>query len=287
MSIELTDEQLHAVQSKSLEILIWFIRYCKTHELTVYISAGTLLGAVRHKGFIPWDDDVDVMMPRPDYDKLFDIWAATDTSHYSLFRTDENTVTHDPQATVSDNLTTAVKIQHVGVDMPQGLSIDVFPLDGCPNGKIARQLQVIWQLLYGLFQAQYAPTTHGQGFYWAARAALALVPSKRLRYKIWHFAERRMTATPYGATDSVRFLYGGPIAARRVIPLDVFDGTTFGDINGHRVPMPVGYEDFLEVWFGDWRQLPPPSQRHPAHTLVSLDLGTPYRLTQIAGGHSA
>ena len=58
------------VQLCELEILKQYIKFCEKHKLTYFIYAGSLLGAIRHKGFIPWDDDIDVIMPRPDYEKF-------------------------------------------------------------------------------------------------------------------------------------------------------------------------------------------------------------------------
>ena len=68
--IQLTDDELKALQKKNLEIAEYFVRFCKIHNLRVYVFAGACLGAIRHKGFIPWDDDIDLCMPAPDYKKL-------------------------------------------------------------------------------------------------------------------------------------------------------------------------------------------------------------------------
>ena len=76
-SLPAADESLRALQLRDLEILREFKRICETHSLRYYLGSGTLLGAVRHKGFIPWDDDIDVEMPRPDYDR-FSALCATD-----------------------------------------------------------------------------------------------------------------------------------------------------------------------------------------------------------------
>ena len=67
--IQLTDDELKALQKKNLEIAEYFVRFCKIHNLRVYVFAGACLGAIRHKGFIPWDDDIDLCMPAPDYKK--------------------------------------------------------------------------------------------------------------------------------------------------------------------------------------------------------------------------
>mgnify|MGYP000166953466 CR=1 FL=1 len=71
---QLSEKELADLKAKELDILVKFDRMCKENNLRYFITAGTLLGAVRHKGFIPWDDDIDLIMPREDYEKLLAIW---------------------------------------------------------------------------------------------------------------------------------------------------------------------------------------------------------------------
>lgn len=80
---------LKEIQQRELAMLLLFSRFCKDHGLCCYLCGGTLLGAIRHKGFIPWDDDVDVMIPRPDYIKLMEIWNTEkrERPHISLYQT--------------------------------------------------------------------------------------------------------------------------------------------------------------------------------------------------------
>ncbi|MCI7126847.1 MAG: LicD family protein, partial [Clostridium sp.] len=76
------------IQDKELEMLLYFQKICDEHHLTFYLCGGGLIGAIRHRGFIPWDDDLDVFMPRPDYEKLSAIWNEyADTQKYSYCRT--------------------------------------------------------------------------------------------------------------------------------------------------------------------------------------------------------
>ena len=104
---------------------------CQTHGLTYYIWAGTMIGAVRHHGFIPWDDDIDIAMPREDYDRLIahcrewlpeplEMICAEDDSSYPL-----------PFAKIQDASTTLIERKHM--DYVGGIYIDVFPIDGVPK----------------------------------------------------------------------------------------------------------------------------------------------------------
>ena len=116
-----------------LEILDEFVRLCEENNLTYFLDGGTLLGAVRHKGFIPWDDDIDVAMPRDDYEKFLDIFAAIkDTNYYVLSdRYSKNTVPfYEPFAKLCKKGTLVVK-NNMDPAMYKGINIDIWPFDKC------------------------------------------------------------------------------------------------------------------------------------------------------------
>lgn len=121
--------QVHCVL---LNMLQWFHQECKNNNLRYYIIGGTMLGAVRHKGFIPWDDDIDVAMPRKDYDKLCRIMADSGKGQYRLeFPGKENKDYTYLFAKIYDTQTTLTENKRKPIT--RGLYIDVFPLDGIGN----------------------------------------------------------------------------------------------------------------------------------------------------------
>lgn len=133
--IEQNDEKLRTVQLIELDILKEFIRVCEENKLRYYSVGGTLLGAVRHKGFIPWDDDMDVAMPRKDYDKFLELYRIQladryDVEHFTI----QDDVYFYPLK-IRD-LETRVKEIRLGDETVSYLSIDVFPIDGYPNKRI-------------------------------------------------------------------------------------------------------------------------------------------------------
>ena len=88
--LKFTPDKLRELQLKGLEILLYFKEFCEKHKLTFFFCGGCCIGTLRHKGFIPWDDDVDVFMPRDDYEKLYVLWNKyADTKRYSCNRTNE------------------------------------------------------------------------------------------------------------------------------------------------------------------------------------------------------
>ena len=143
-----TKEQLKHLQSILLLMLIEFDRVCRENDLKYYLCGGTLLGAVRHKGFIPWDDDVDVLMPRDDYEKLLALKSGIFNDDMFI-ESNENDSYYGhvfaklmlPGTLNSENFTENVKCK-------KNIYIDIFPLDYTTSNKFKTALQNKMCLLY-------------------------------------------------------------------------------------------------------------------------------------------
>ena len=117
-------------QKAFLDVLLFLDDFCNKHNLRYYLAYGTLIGTIRHQGFIPWDDDVDVHIPRPDYERLLSEFSDID-GHFKLVScfTDSDYIL--PFAKIQ-NMNTARMIRGEKLDY-QGIGIDLFPLDGIPD----------------------------------------------------------------------------------------------------------------------------------------------------------
>jgi lipopolysaccharide cholinephosphotransferase len=121
------------LRSVMLELLDEFVRICDENNLVYFLTAGTLLGAVRHKGFIPWDDDMDIAMPRNDYEKFLDICDMDDASNYYALsnRSPNNAVHHNKQFAKFCKKGTVYVESNVDPNRYSGIFIDIFPYDKC------------------------------------------------------------------------------------------------------------------------------------------------------------
>lgn len=271
--LELNKEQLRSLQLKSLEILIYFKKFCEEHDLTFYFCGGCCIGALRHKGFIPWDDDIDVFMPRDDYEKLFKIWNKyADTSKYSCNRTCEDKFMGNIMTTICDNSTTVIRPWQKGKDGKKGVMIDILPLDGCAPSGIKRKIQMIWSMIFSLYCSRMVPVNHGRLVSFICKILLGIVPSEQLKNKIWKYSEKQMSKYSINSSKYVTELCSGPGYMKNEYPREVFDDVIYKEFEGYMMPLPVGYDKYLTMAFGNYMELPPPEKRIPHHDILYMDL---------------
>lgn len=154
----LSESELKELQDKNLEIAKCFIGFCKQHNIRVYLCGGTCLGAVRHKGFIPWDNDIDLFMPAHDFEKLKNIWTdKADTDRYSLCYETKDYNDHHLAPTIRDNNKTFISKETYNTDTNQGVALEIGILNACPKSKIGQKIQLMWAAGASLFKAQRLP----------------------------------------------------------------------------------------------------------------------------------
>ncbi len=274
--VKMTPRLLRELQIKELDTLVYFKDFCEKNDLTFYLIGGCLIGALRNGGFVPWDDDIDVLMPRPDYERLHKLWKEQNADgRFRLLKTDEQTFTGNIFITITDTNYTLVKTNQINADIPHGLVLDVFPLDVCPDNRFSRKMQYVWTMIYSLFLAQIVPENHGAILSFGSRMLLWVFRGKKIRNKIWRFAESRMTKYKIEENKCVTELCAGPYWMKKEYPKHIYSGVDYVDFEGLKMPCMSGYDEYLKMVFGDYMKLPPKESRVPHHDIAYLDLNTP------------
>ncbi len=277
MAYKISDSDILKLQKKSLEMLLFFKDFCDKHSLKFFFCGGCLIGAIREGGFIPWDDDVDVFMPRKDYEKLIEIFnKECGSNRYFLQVSTKNKLTKNLFATICDSNTTFIKSYQADLDINHGIVLDILPIDGCPSGKLKRILQMKNSLFYSLFLIGEAPKNNGKSIELIGRTLLALVPSKKLRWKIAKSCERKMTKYDLDKCEYATELCSGPYYMRKKYLAKDFLEIEYLDFEGYKMPVPKGYDDYLSKAFGDYMSLPPEEERICHHELEFVDADNSY-----------
>lgn len=271
---KISEEKTKELQQVSLEMAKFFDAFCQKHDLTYFLCGGCCIGAVRSGGFVPWDDDVDVFMPREDYERLKQIWKNTD--EYSIQYTTDSYLTANQFLTICANNTTFIKTYQKDMDINHGIMLDVLPIDGCPEG-MKRKFQKVWALAYSLFIVGKAPENHGPLIKLCGNLALGAVRSTKARYRMWSYCERKMSQYPIKNCEYVTELCAGPHYMQNEYPKACFSEAKRVKFEDTVFPIPVGYDGYLSMAFGDYMTLPPEDKRVCHHEYEFIDTKRSFR----------
>ena len=263
-----------ALQEKELELLKSFIRVCDELELTYYLVCGTALGAVKYQGFIPWDDDVDVAMPRKDYELFLE--KAPRLLPEELFLQNYRTDPAFPQifSKLRHSGTTYIEKSSASLPIHHGIYIDIFPLDGYPNGpKVRKRLELKKKIYLQMLGTAFAPPAplKSRIIYRVKR----LLGFQKRTAKIAACYERMISRYPLeGAARWCN--HGNWQGALEYAPADQYGGGTLGVFEGLSVRLPEKYHEYLTQKYGDYTLDPPKEEQVGHHYYEVCDTQRPY-----------
>lgn len=256
-----TVEELRELQMQAMDVIDAF---CKKNNLNYSLAGGTMIGVVRHKGYIPWDDDIDIYMPRKDYDiflKTFDGF----NQRYRVYEWRNYPGMEVLFAKVGD---TKTKLSEQGTFREYGVYVDVFPLDGVSDDeKVQRRIFKTKVALYILAHAKSqrypANSSTKNKLRWIASRLWPL--SKRMTFKL---ITKLVQQWP-NAKNVTNLVCAAPNNPYDAFPLSSFMPTHATAFENRSYQIMDGYQVYLTRRYGDYMKLPPEDQRVQAHDLIA------------------
>ncbi|MED4853130.1 LicD family protein [Caldifermentibacillus hisashii] len=267
--IQLTPKQLRQLQLIQLEILIEFDRVCRKYGIKYSLDGGTLLGAVRHKGFIPWDDDIDVIMLRSEYEKFFRFCKdELDEKRFFLQDNQTDEFYRLGYSRILRKSTVYRRAGHEHMKYKRGVFIDIFVLDNIPDSKITRKIHHM--LCYGIRKLLWSesgkalhPKVIGRKWF----KLLSRIPRSWIFYALYLITQ----LTNKRRTELVGHLtYPYPKRCKYGIQHRYIEHLTELNFEGHSFLATKYYKEYLTDLYGDFMELPPIEKRKPRIHLASF-----------------
>jgi len=277
------------IQNIILDIFKIFKDICKKYNLTYFAIGGTCLGAVRHKGFIPWDDDMDVAMPYEDYKKFIEI-AKKELKHpYSLILPKENKHFYGEFIKIHKTETTFILDFYVPyTDTYMGVWLDVMPIFGCPKKKKFKYVKKLnfWLGQNSAFRFSIRQLkSYGRKFYWLISIWQRI--TKKPFYYFIDKIENEFGKIPFSNSDKILFGWReSPLTPwhhtnyKTILEYNDFSSAMEVPFEDTTIAIPIGYDNYLKMDFGDYMKLPPEDKRIPLHGNAIIDLEKPYSYYQ-------
>ncbi len=257
------------VKDLQIDILTSIDEFCNKHKIKYSLSSGTLIGAIRHKGYIPWDDDIDIMMPRRDYDYFINTFNGA-FKHLSLMSPEINPDYYAPYANVYDNRTLLLEGSNGHRGMPIGVKIDVFPIDKVSEDNVSyindmHRVERINHIMYikrlvNVFSSGWRIVTVMK--ICILKTLFFFIPYSFLQRKIKEIAVNPRNADSSFVDNVVYNIYYRKCPKFKSSILESYINLPF---EGRKFSAVKDYDEVLRKMYGDYMQLPPEDKRVPHH----------------------
>ena len=264
--VKLNKDDLKAL---ALEVLCEIRDICRKNGIAYSLTGGTLIGAVRHGGFIPWDDDIDIMMPRPDYDRFIEL-VRSGGKCFNLYSYESCGDDYwYPFAKACRKNTKIVEKSIVDSNITLGVYVDIFPIDGAGNSFFGAKLRCkLFKILHGLKLTKnwtcYRRSKIRSWYYEPLRFACYLIGKLFSKHFLNKMLDKFLRAKPYDKCAYAGRM-SGDYGSREIMKKYLFDTKTTVVFEGEEFDAVADYDSFLRSLYGDYTVLPPEHKRVTHH----------------------
>ena len=251
------------IRKIQIDILSHFGDFCEKNNIQYFLCNGTLLGAVKYGGYIPWDDDIDVCLPRSEYDRFIALYAKESDPRFELRAFELDSKFLFPFSKLSDTQTHL--LEGYAKDMDLGVNIDIFPIDNWGNSiqEISKLYRKMERLRRGLTWAKTDKYVSSSKIKTICKVLLAtfhrIIGGERYCKKIITLAAMNAPCRYIG--NCVWGFYG----VGEALPREQFQESVPVIFEGKTYPAPIGYDQYLTGLYGDYRKDPPPEKQISHH----------------------
>ncbi len=244
------------IKQTELSILDYIDCVCKQHNIRYYLAYGTLLGAIRHKGFIPWDDDIDIYMLREDYDRFIKLLSAEKDNHYSILSIYNDSDYFYEFAKVVDNRTCVIT-ENVKENHNEGVWVDIFPLDDAP--KFLRMTKWLINIIVAFRILSVYESFPYEKRSWVLYPMwfLSRLFGSRFFLKLSDYIVKSGKSNDY-----VGYMCSMGVS-KYFFSKHWCDDTILVNFEGENYPAFKHFDDYLKYQYGNYMQLPPEDKRIP------------------------
>lgn len=262
-----SEELLKSVQNKSLDFMIEIDNYFRDHDIDYMICAGTALGAVRHGGFIPWDDDVDFIMHIDDLRKFAKVCKKDDLFNKKFFLQNKWTDPNVPEQfwRIRMNGTTMMDKEGLDISMHWGLPIDLFAIYNAPKNRTIRKLM----LFCNRKMRQYSVYSFNH-----PRSSALMKSIRILLYKSYYYI-MLLISKIYNGSDYVLDPTSHGSVEKRFYKREVFYPIQRIEFEDHFFQCPNNLDEYLKTQYGDY-MTPPPEEKRVGHCCYRVDMDNDY-----------
>lgn len=249
-----------------LNMLKYIKSICEENSITYFLGGGTLLGAIRHKGYIPWDDDIDIMLPRKDYNKLKNVFNDLKNEEYKLLSYENCDSYYYPFAKIVNTKTKLIEYNQEEIE-ELGIYIDIFPIDEIPDEekerkKVFKKFVFYNRLLKCYKHKDFSYLSKSKISIFVKQILKSIINIFKLKNNILNNIDK--ICTKYTNTNTVACITG-VYFEKEIMPKSYISDYVMVEFEGEEFKAPIGYDEYLTKHYGDYMKLPPKEKQVSNH----------------------